>query len=560
MPVFIDVLKTRYLQTKIDEMDLNKKPSIGKFLLIKYIFILFSIVNTYHSYAQSVCQLSQKQLDLYLCVNDYTSIKSSASLTLGLSQIISEIGLSGSNFTMKTCNSIQNAVAVIIDGERKLLLDEHYLSKLNNSANSSFYLYILAHEIGHHLNGHTLKRNDISTSRKQELEADYFAGFMLKKLNNSIQDITMALNSIPHPNDNTGTHPVLSERIFSAKNGFADAALKEQGILRKFEPEITGKLKSANKTNTLNLARSFYNKYAETENIAFFDSSRRYYEELINKKLFGDIPFIELSYLHKLNGDKNSSMQILNEIQSPNDYTALLLYESYNQLELPIPTKIETLLNNIDHILIKDFGYQIILANYYLEKGKIEKSTRIFNNLKAEIDSNNDESIDKLTQIHFYGNYSRFLNSQKEFDQAIKFSKETLDLVKTSEKLTQKSANMLLKTTYNVYAFALLGVENFALLEQILSDWSGLNLNQNERNGDFLYLTARLQEEMGKTLEAIKSFQLYLKFNNDPYANFHLGKCYLEVNDNNSACLEFKTSCENDVELACRYLKIKCNE
>ncbi|SFD41758.1 M48 family metalloprotease [Algibacter pectinivorans] len=527
---------------------------------MKYILTVFTLFIPYCISAQSVCKLSQQELDLYLCVNDYTSIESSASLTLGLSEIVSEIGLSQSNFTMKTCNSIKNAVAVIIDGERELLIDENYLSKLNNSTNSSFYLFILAHEIGHHLNGHTLKSSDNSTSRKQELEADYFAGFVLKKLDGSIQDITDVLNNIPHPNENIGTHPILKDRIFIAESGFNNAELKEQEILQKFETEITEKIKNAEKINTLNLARSLYYKYAKTGNMEFFDSSRRFYEELINKNLFGNIPFIELSYLHKLNDDSKSSIQILNEIQNPNSYTALLLYENYNKLEQSIPNEIETILSNIVSTSVEGLTYRTILANYYLNTGKTESAKKIFNSLLTTIEESDKEEINKYELIHFYSNYSYFLNTQSEFEQSVEISKNALDLIKTSEYLNNNQVNSIFKSCYNTYSVALLGSKNYTLLEQSLTDWRKLDLTQNEINEDFLYLTARLQEETGKTKEAIKSFQLYLELNNDPFANFHLGKCYLENKKSNSACSEFKIACANGVELACRYLKIKCDD
>ncbi|PIV97000.1 MAG: hypothetical protein COZ16_02680 [Flavobacteriaceae bacterium CG_4_10_14_3_um_filter_31_253] len=527
---------------------------------MKYILTVFTIFISYCISAQSVCKLSQQELDLYLCVNDYTSIESSASLTLGLSEIVSEIGLSQSNFTMKTCNSIQNAVAVIIDGERELLIDENYLSKLNNSTNSSFYLFILAHEIGHHLNGHTLKSSDNSTSRKQELEADYFAGFVLKKLNSKIQDITNALNKIPHPNQNTGTHPILKDRIFSAKSGFNDAELKEQEILQKFETEITDKIKNADKINTLNLARSFYYKYAETGNMEFFGSSRRYYEELINKKLFGNIPFIELSYLHKLNDDFESSIQILEEIQNPNSYTALLLYENYNQLEQSIPKKIETFLSNIDFTSIEGLTYKTILANYYLNTNKIEIAENLFNTLYIGIQEGDENENNKFELIHFYSNYAYFLNSKSEFKKSAETAEIAIELIKSSGYYNNKQINSILKSCYFTYSMALLGSKEYPLLEQTLSLWEDLELQQNVVNANILYLKARLQEETGKTKKAIQNFQSYLKTNKDPYANFHLGKCYLELKNNKSACLEFKNSCDNGVVLACRYLKIKCND
>lgn len=527
---------------------------------MKNFIILFTIIFAQNSFSQSVCKLNQNELDLYLCVNDYTSIESTAYLTLGLSDIVSEIGLSKANFSMKTCNSIQNAVAIIIDGERKLLIDEHYLSKLSNYSNSSFFLFILAHEIGHHLNGHTLKSKDNLTSRKQELEADYFAGFVLKKLNYEIQDIENTLINIPHPSQNTGTHPIFKDRVLYAKNGFKDAKLKEQKILGRYEDKIKKEIKRADKINTLNLARSFYYKYLETGNNDFFKSSRRYYEELINKKLFNNIPNIELAYLHKLDNEYKASIEVLNEIETFNDYIALLLYENYTHLKYPIPNEIESILKNMDKSSVEGIKYKTILANYYLNTNRIESAKIIFNKLLSTIQKEKEKNINEYELIHFYSNYSYFLNSENKFEQSVDVSEKALKLIRTSEYLNNKQINSIFKSCFMNYSYALLGSNNYKLLEQSLKDWQKLNLNQTEINSDFLYLTARLQEEVGKTKEAIKSFQSYLKFNDDPFANFHLGKCYLNNNDINSACVEFRIACKNGVELACRYLKIKCNE
>lgn len=486
-------------------------------------------------------------------------IQSSSSLTFGLSEIVSEIGLSQSNFTMKTCNSIENAVAVIIDGERELLIDENYLSKLNNFTNQNFYLFILAHEIGHHLNGHTLKSSDNFISRNQELEADYFAGFVLKKLNGSIEDISLTLSSLPHPKQNTGTHPILEDRLVSAKNGYNDALIKEKKILTKYESILKEKINNAIKVNTLNLARSFLHKYLETGNSLHFKTSRRYYEELINKKLFGDVPYIELSYLYKFNGNIESSTQILNEISSSNVYKDLLIYENINQLNQAIPYKLLTKLNKTEPSSIDDFSYKTILANFYLNTDKIEKSQNIFDGLYETIQETNDYEY-KYGKIHFYSNYGYFLNHQSQFEKSVMISQKALDLTKSTEYLDNKFFYSVLKSCYKTYSFALLGAKKYDILDDTLKEWAKLDLTQKELNQDYLYLNARLLEEIGKPKKAIESFELYVKLNNDPFANFHLGKSYLNINNKIAACDQFKIACDGNVELGCRYLKIKCNE
>jgi len=527
---------------------------------MKYILTLITFLLTYNSYTQSVCKLSQEELDIYLCLNDYTSIQSSASLTENLRDIMSEIGLSQSNFTIKTCNSINNAAAIIYEGERELLIDERYLSQINNSSNKSFNIFVLAHEIGHHLNGHTLKISDNITSRQQELEADYFAGFVIKKLSGGIQDISKSLKNLPHPKENIGTHPILQDRILSAENGFKDAEQKEQKILGKFEEIITQKIKNTEKSEVLNLARSFYYKFAKTGNVEFFKSSRRYYEELINKQLYKNVPFIELSYLHKLNNDTKSSIKILNEIVDPNSYTALLLWEDYNHLKQPIPNKIEYILNEIDATTIQGLTYQTILANYYLNKNDVKQTEIIFANSLIAIQESADDNKDEFELVHFYSNYSYFLNSQSKFKQSVDIAQKAIDLAKSSEYLRNEQVRTILKASYANFSVALLGSQNYIVLKNSLSEWRKLGLNEIEINSDILYLTARLEEETGNSKKAITSFQSYLNFNVDPFANFHLGKCYLESNNKKAACIEFETSCENGVELACRYLKVKCDD
>ena len=92
-------------------------------------------------------------------------------------------------------------------------------------------MFILAHEIGHHINGHSLDIllyvNDIidtkslNEKRSQELEADEFAGFVLAKLGATMNETSKVLSNIPQiTNERSSTHPSRNKRILSVEIGF----------------------------------------------------------------------------------------------------------------------------------------------------------------------------------------------------------------------------------------------------------------------------------------------------------------------------------------------------
>src|SRR5687767_3087768 len=91
-----------------------------------------------------------------------------------IKDIISVIGLKP-NFEVQAAN-IPNAAAVVYRGKRYVLYNPDFINRLNNAAGNKWAsISVLAHEIGHHLDGHTL---DGRGSRPEiELEADEFSGF-----------------------------------------------------------------------------------------------------------------------------------------------------------------------------------------------------------------------------------------------------------------------------------------------------------------------------------------------------------------------------------------------
>ena len=177
----------------------------------------------------------------------------------GLDRILSVIGAS-KRFVLQPCDNINNAVATSYKGIRYILYDRDFMSSIN-SGNNWGNLFILAHEVGHHINGHSLdlvlyaadvvEPETLANQRKQELEADEFAGFILAKLGGPISAANEIISKIStNSDDSYSTHPSRDKRISSVRKGY----------------NKTGGLISNSEIPTINNSNGHPNKiYARTE-------------------------------------------------------------------------------------------------------------------------------------------------------------------------------------------------------------------------------------------------------------------------------------------------------
>jgi tetratricopeptide (TPR) repeat protein len=149
-------------------------------------------------------------------------------------RILKPVGLPR-NFVLFHCPHIDNAVAITFreDGVRYILYDNAFMEKLDNDHSDWSNLTILAHEIGHHLCGHTLltKKIDLETRRKMELEADEFAGFVLYKLGATLKQAQKVINDfVPEIDDSWSTHPTKSKRLKAIEKGYNNAKTEDKPI------------------------------------------------------------------------------------------------------------------------------------------------------------------------------------------------------------------------------------------------------------------------------------------------------------------------------------------
>lgn len=141
-----------------------------------------------------------------------------------LKEIVSYTGIP-LNFEIYEAD-INNAIATIIDNKRYILYDTKLLNFANNETGNYWSsISILAHEIGHHLSGHTL--GEISANNHIiELEADKFSGFVLYKMGATLEQATKAIKVLGDVSDSE-SHPNRQKRIKAIEEGWNESYSKD---------------------------------------------------------------------------------------------------------------------------------------------------------------------------------------------------------------------------------------------------------------------------------------------------------------------------------------------
>lgn len=188
----------------------------------------------------------QNKTGLEICfqLQEYTkNFTSDYEADLALEKILSTIGAS-KNFILIPCDEIQNAVAITFKGDRYILYDKNFMNEISSITNKWSDLFILAHEVGHHINGHTrdfllskvLDSESLENQRNDELEADEWAAFVVSKLGatlNEIENIIELLGS--NKNDLYSTHPDNTKRLAAVKKGYENAESQKEVVVIESE-------------------------------------------------------------------------------------------------------------------------------------------------------------------------------------------------------------------------------------------------------------------------------------------------------------------------------------
>jgi hypothetical protein len=131
------------------------------------------------------------------------------------------------NFDVMPHDQVPNAAAVILVGDdrlphRVIAYNQKFMSEvMTATANDDWGpVSIMAHEVAHHLSGHTIQPG--GSQPPTELEADKFSGYVLYKMGAALADAQRALNALV-PEADGPTHPGRARRVAAVAEGWEQA-------------------------------------------------------------------------------------------------------------------------------------------------------------------------------------------------------------------------------------------------------------------------------------------------------------------------------------------------
>ena len=162
--------------------------------------------------------------DLHTNSTDLPFFSSSADAEKIVSGIMDAMGLE-SNFKIKVAD-VPNVEATIKHHERYILYNPEFVNKVNEVTKDKWAsIFILAHEVGHHLDGHT--QAGLRSCPAIELEADQFAGFVLCKMGATLQQSQLAMYYISNM-ASSKTHPGRLNRLAAIEKGWNKTKKKKE--------------------------------------------------------------------------------------------------------------------------------------------------------------------------------------------------------------------------------------------------------------------------------------------------------------------------------------------
>jgi hypothetical protein len=161
---------------------------------------------------------------LHINSTDLPFFSSSADAEKIVSGIMDAMGLD-SKFKIKVAD-VPNVEATIKHHERYILYNPEFVNKVNEVTKDKWAsIFILAHEVGHHLDGHT--EASLKSCPAIELEADQFAGFVLCKMGATLQQSQLAMYYISNM-ASSKTHPGRLDRLTAIEKGWNKAQMQKE--------------------------------------------------------------------------------------------------------------------------------------------------------------------------------------------------------------------------------------------------------------------------------------------------------------------------------------------
>jgi tetratricopeptide (TPR) repeat protein len=564
---------------------------------MKNLIVLISFSMFFNCFGQNGSYFG-KPTDAYeLCqyrVQAVNSFSSNLEAEKALELIVNAAGIT-KRFVLYQCNGIDNCEAITFRGIRYIFYDNKFMKSISAKTGSTWSnISILAHEVGHHVNAHSLdwlaiasgEIQDITLEekRQQELEADEFSGFVMYKLGASLTQAQLAINTFCNDGDDSySTHPNKTKRLNAIEKGYNNAKnqlVKYNGInftaedyfyfaynspennyeykIENYSKAIAldpkfsnaynnrgsnygkmGKIKEAlidfNKAIELNPKNSFayYNRgkfYAETE---------RYQEALLdNNKAIEIDPKYAMAYFNRgVTYDKLSKYK-----EAITDFSkAIQLDPAYPDSYYNLGTIYSGMGKFND--AIKEFTsavfYDANNINAYYNRGLCYMNLGMYDetiNDNSKILQLNPNFLNSYFMIGYsYGKLGRYDESMVQFNK----------LIELDPKYTMAYLNR---------GYVFMGLKKY---QEAIVDFNNA-IKLDESYTDAYFNRGASYASLGKYQEAIvdfsKTIELDSKFANAYYFR-GLSKDFLGIN----ACDDFKQGCQLGHSLSCeKYTEKKC--
>lgn len=178
-------------------------------------------------------RLAAPLLALPLAINSPAQAQTAPAPTDVIREITDAVGLKA-RFELRATREVDNAAAVVYNGKRFLLYNPDFLNAVNRAGHTDWAgISILAHEMGHHLNGHTLRTG--GSQPADELEADEFSGFVLRKLGASMAQAQAAMANVAD-DGGSASHPGRAPRLVAIGQGWQRANNQIAASIRTAAP------------------------------------------------------------------------------------------------------------------------------------------------------------------------------------------------------------------------------------------------------------------------------------------------------------------------------------
>jgi tetratricopeptide (TPR) repeat protein len=538
--------------------------------LFTLIFVL-----TVNLSAQKICSLTPQQYNTSLCIEDYSPTHLSINMTKAVNDILRNAGLNGSNFIIKNCNNVENAIALNYKNERFILMDENYFSNLLGS-NNLMYLMILGHEIGHHLHGHLVTKtiSDID-ERRQELQADRFSGYIIGKKGFDFVDVEKIARNV-FPTESSKSHPGLNERLDALKQGYNDAISEQQAVINRYYSNITEHILEKITKNNLITSRDEYTKLIDhfTE-----EQLNKVIESYLRIKFISDdFPFIEgeLAQLYALKNDfVNAHVMALSaydkliakniEISS----FLVLSWEYSNKGNFKLDDYHLNKLKEIDYKQIHSPDILKYFAQYCVSENNLELALEVLDFSLTKFNINTLSNDDQFLYSDILNDKSILYFRLENYELAYENIKKAINMRRLADSKnysTQNINNLIDKVNEEVL------FSNLVLLDMKTGNFKECVSNCNDfikkypdseylKNGDVYYYLGRSLLELKNYEESISNLSKSIKVSPlNHYLYYYRGLAFYGLNNKLKACMDFTISCDGEFSPSCNRLKLLCNE